>query len=193
MMVIADLEMVFRPSYSGVFVVHKKDGTGKKLFKDKHQSTLQHFPSWITNEIDVSKGFAAERTILDFASAGRKMDKLMDASEFILLSAEDSMVVNGQTPTQTFFDESQNIPTFQALVNEIDPTLYQFNDETGEMELVRGLYAWGTGSSNALGKGSFESHIKGLFEAWGAGEETEAWVPLFFDWTCRPGITREFY
>jgi hypothetical protein len=41
MLAIADLMMIVIPSFTGVFMVHKKDGTGKTLFRDKHQSTLQ--------------------------------------------------------------------------------------------------------------------------------------------------------
>lgn len=193
MMIIADLEMLFRPSYSGIFVVHKKDGTGKKLFRDKHQSTLQHFPKWIVGELDVSKGFATERTILDFASSDTKIEKLKDASEFVLLSGEDSMVANGQTPTQSFFDESQNIGNLQTLINEIDPALYQMSEDTGRLELVRQIFCWGTGSSNAVGRGSFESHFNGIADAFNSGSDTDAWVPIFMDWTCRPGIGSEDY
>lgn len=192
MMIIAAIESVFRPSYSGVFVVHKKDGTGKKLFRDKYQNTLAHLPTWIFNEIH-GANWAAERTTLDFNPGETKTEKLRDASEFVLLSAEDSMVVNGQTPTQTFLDESQNIPTFQELVGEIDPTLYQYNEDLGGLELVRNIYAWATGSSNAIGKGKYEAFYRGLLNDWEAGKETDAWVPVFFNWTCRPGIDREFY
>lgn len=41
MMAIAALEILVFPSYNGVFITHKKEGTGRKLFKDKLQSTLQ--------------------------------------------------------------------------------------------------------------------------------------------------------
>ena len=193
MMAIADLDMITIPSFTGVFMVHKKDGTGKTLFRDKHQSTLQHFPTWITREMDVSKGFSSESTIIDFDPGDTKATKGMDISEFRLLSAEDTMAVNGRTPTKSLLDEAQNIPTYQKVKAEIDPTLYQYNPDTQEMELVRAIYAWGTGSSNNTGQGAFENDFKGILEAWQGGEDTAGWVPLFFDWTCRPGMTRAFY
>ena len=193
MMAIADLEMITMPSWTGVFMVHKKDGTGKTLFRDKHQSTLQHFPVWMVKEIDVSKGFSAESTIIDFDPGDTKATKGMDISEFRLLSAEDSMAVNGRTPTRSLFDECQNIPNYQRLKGEIDPTLYQSNPATGKMELVRSLWAWGTGSSNNTGQGAFENDFKGVLEAWQGRQPTQGWVPLFFDWTCRPYMSRDFY
>ena len=143
MLAIADLEMITKSSYTGVFMVHKKDGTGKTLFRDKHQSTLQHFPQWISREIDVSKGFSSESTIIDFDPGDTKATKGMDISEFRLLSAEDTMAVNGRTPTQSFVDEAQNVPTYQKVKAEIAPTLYQFNLDTGEYDLVRQIFAWG--------------------------------------------------
>ena len=193
MMAIVDLDMVTMPSWTGVFMVHKKDGTGKTLFRDKHQSTLQHFPTWITGEFDVAKGFSAESTIIDFDPGTTKATKGMDISEFRLLSAEDSMTVNGRTPTRSLFDECQNIHTYQKIKGEIAPTLYQQNPETGKYDLVRSIWAWGTGSSNASGQGSFENDFKGLLDAWQGRQPTQGWVPLFFDWTCRPGMRRDFY
>jgi len=193
MMAIADIEMVCTPSWTGVFMVHKKEGTGKGLFRDKHQNTLQHMPGWIVNEIDVSKGFSSESTIIDFDPGDTKAKKGMDVSEFRLLSAEDSMVVNGKTPTISMFDECQNIPTYQLIKKEIMPSLKQFNIETGEMDVNRCIWAWGTGSSNNTGNGAFESDFKSLLESWQARRNTSGWVPLFFDWTCRPGMTRKEY
>lgn len=193
MMAIADVEMVTTPSWTGVFMVHKKDGTGKGLFRDKHQSTLQHLPRWIVDEIDVSKGFSTESTILDFDPGTSKVNKGMDISEFRLLSAEDSMVVNGKTPTISMFDECQNIPTYQTIKKEIAPALKQFNPETGEMDVRRCVWAWGTGSSNNTGQGSFENDFKGLLERWTSRSNTHGWIPLFFDWTCRPGMTIKEY
>lgn len=190
---IVDVDMITTPSWTGVFMVHKKDGTGKGLFRDKHQSTLQHFPKWIVDEIDVSKGFSTESTIIDFDGGGSKVSKGMDISEFRLLSAEDSMVVNGKTPTISLFDECQNIPTYGTIKKEISPALMQLNPETGEMDVKRCIWAWGTGSSNNTGAGAFEGDFKALLERWNSRANTHGWVPLFFDWTCRPGMTLKVY
>ncbi|MFO0447253.1 MAG: hypothetical protein ACK52I_00960 [Pseudomonadota bacterium] len=193
MMAMASLEAVVRSSFSGVFMVHKKEGTGKTLFRDKFQSTFQHLPHWMIGEVDVSKGFSSESAILDFDPGDTKAQKGRDISEFRLLSAEDSMTVNGRTPTWSLFDEAQNIPTFQTVKAEIDPTMYQFNKAKGRFELVRQAFAWGTGSSNNTGQGAFENDFKSLLAAWEGGEDTAGWVPVFMDWTCRPGMNREFY
>lgn len=192
MMAIAALEAIVRNSYSGVFITHKKDGTGKKLFKDKFQSTLQHVPSWVRSAWN-EDNWSAERVVLEFAREQGKGNKGRDTSEFLLLGSDDSMVVNGQTPTQSFFDECQNIPTYQLIKGEIDPTMFQFNENTGQFEMVRQIFAWGTGSSNNTGKGAFEADFKALLEAWQSGEETYGWVPVFMDWTCRPGMNKAHY
>ena len=192
MMAIAAIEAIVRNSYSGIFITHKKDGTGTKLFNDKFKSTLQHMPPWIRvawNE----DGWSATRVFIEFSKESGKGNKGRDASEFVLLGSEDSMVANGMTPTQTFFDECQNIPTYQLIKNEIDPTIFQFNENTGEMERNRAIYAWGTGSSNNTGKGAFEADFKTILETWQTGENTHGWVPLFMDWTCRPGMNSEHY
>jgi hypothetical protein len=194
MMAIAALEIIVTPSYNGVFIVHKKDGTGKKLFKDKLQSTLQHFPAWMRAAWEKNSGnWSAERVVLDFDGGEGKMNKGRDTSEFLLLGSDDSMTVNGQTPSRSFFDEAQNNSNYQTMLGEIDPTMYQFNERTGTMDMVRAIYGWGTGSSNNTGKGSFEAHYKVTLEAWQTHEPTYGWVPLFMDWTCRPGMTKAHY
>lgn len=193
MLAMAALESVVRNAFSCVFLVHKKDGTGKPLFRNKFQSTFQHLPQWMIGEVDVAKGFSTESAIIDFDPATEKIRKGRDVAEVRLLSSEDSMNINGQTPTWSLFDESQNVPTFQLLKGEIDPTMYQFSMSTGRMELMRQCFAWGTGSSNNTGNGSFENDYKGLLETWQSGEETDGWIPVFMDWTCRPGMSREFY
>ncbi len=193
MLAMAALESVVKNAFSVVFMVHKKDGTGKPLFRNKFQSTFQHLPEWMIGEVDVAKGFSTESAIIDFDPATEKLRKGKDVSEVRLLSSEDSMNINGQTPTWSLFDESQNIPTLQLLRGELDPTMYQFNMATGRMELVRQAFMWGTGSSNNTGNGAFENDYKGILEAWQSGEETDGWVPLFMDWTCRPGMRYDFY
>lgn len=194
MMAIAALEIVVNSSYSGVFITHKKDGTGRKLFKDKLQSTLQHLPSWMRAAWkDKPDNWSADRVVIDFDQQAGKGNRGRDTSEFLLLGSEDSMTVNGQTPSRSYFDEAQNISTYQTMIGEIDPTMYQFNDRTGMMEMVRAIYGWGTGSSNNTGKGSFEAHFKTNLEAWQTGDSTYGWVPLFMDWTCRPGMTKAHY
>lgn len=194
MMAIAALEILVFPSYNGVFITHKKEGTGRKLFKDKLQSTLQHLPAWMRAAWrDRPDNWSAERVVIDFDQQEGKGNKGRDTSEFLLLGSEDSMTVNGQTPSRSFFDETQNIPTYQTMIGEIDPTMYQFNERTGMMEMVRAIYAWGTGSSNNTGKGSFEAHFKVTLEAWQSREPNYGWVPLFMDWTCRPGMTKAHY
>jgi len=192
-MAMAAIRSVTVPSFTGVFMVHKKDGTGKTLFRDKFQSTFQHLPKWMLAGVDVSKSFSAESAIMDFDKGDTKITKGMDVSEMRLLSAEDSMAVNGRTPTWSLFDECQNIPTYQTIKGEIDPSMFQFNIKTGKMDLVRQILAWGTGSSNNTGNGAFENDFRSLLEAWEGGEDTAGWTPLFFDWTCRPGMTKAFY
>lgn len=193
MMALVSLEMLVVPSWTGVFMVHKKEGTGKGLFRNKHQNTIQHFPQWMTAELDVAKGFSTTSTIIDFDPGTSKLDKGVDTSEFFLLSAEDSMVVNGKTPKRSMFDEAQNIATYQTAKGEIKPTLIQFNPKTGEMDMSRSIWAWGTGSSNNTGNGMFENDFKGILEKWFAHKNTSGWIPMFWDWTCRPGMTRKAY
>lgn len=193
MLAIAALEAVVRQSYKGVFVTHDKGGTGKTLFEDKFKNTWQHLPNWITKEADKSGNWSREQVVIDFDPGEGKMDRKKDASYFDLKGSEDTQAINGLTPSQIYFDETQQIWTYQTIKAEADPTMYQFDEVEGTFRMVRQIFAWGTGSSNTSGKGAFEADFRGILDAWNSGADTYGWIPLFFNWTCRPGINRAFY
>jgi hypothetical protein len=192
MLAIAAIKAIVTQSFTGIFMVSKKDVTGRKLFKDKFGSTLQHVDPWIRSAWS-EDNWSADRIVLGFEKAAKKGDKGMDASEFMLLASEDSMVANGLTPTWSMFDEAQDISTAEQIVAQLDPTLYRFNDRKGGMDRFGQIFLWGTGSSSATGNGAFEAMIRRLSNDWTTGKPTDGWVPLFFDWSCRPGVTFEFY
>lgn len=192
MMAIACLEAATMNSYKGVFVTHDKQGTGQTLFEDKFKNTWQHLPNWIIKDTHASN-WRGDQVVIDFDPGDSKSEKKRNASYFDLLGSDDTQKVNGRTPTRVYFDETQQIWSYQVIKAEIDPTMYQFNEATGKMDLVRAVYAWATGSSNTIGQGAFEADFTGLLQAWNSGEDTFGWLPVFFNWTCRPGVNQAFY
>jgi len=90
------------------------------------------------------------------------------------------------------FDETQNIATYTAMKLEDRPSMLS-SDEEGIIRIKRQLVAYGTGSSNQTGKGVFENEYKSTTANFMSGKDTSTFVPLFFDFTCRPNMTDERY
>lgn len=59
--------------------------------------------------------------------------------------------------------------------------------------VANGIVTHNTGTSNPVGKGIWLKDWRALYKATMAGEQTGGWIVLFFDWTCRPKATLEWY
>ena len=55
------------------------------------------------------------------------------------------------------------------------------------------LLVWGTGGEMDKGGKAYETEFYDALKHWEEGNFENGMIPLFFDWTTRPGITKEFY
>jgi len=99
--------------------------------------------------------------------------------------------INGGSPQITLIDEIGLFDIFAGMMAEGRPTLYFYNDKTGEMEMRRQFFAWGTGGEMDKGGAAFESEFKAALEAWKERKFNHAVIPLFFDAWAREGMTQK--
>ena len=59
--------------------------------------------------------------------------------------------------------------------------------------MKRQIIAWGTGGLMDKGGKAYEEEYNACVEQWNKRIFSSGMIPLFFDWTCRPGITKEHY
>ena len=90
-------------------------------------------------------------------------------------------------------DEAGYIGILGAMMKEARPTFFWQNPETLKMEHKRQIIIWGTGGSMDHGGHAYEEEFITCLDKWRKREFTNGIIPMFFDWTCRPGITQEFY
>jgi hypothetical protein len=186
------LKMLVEASYKGVLVTDDVEFTGKAIFSDKLQACIQILllrnpwmkpaktPNWSTKKITHA-----------WSTGSAKQEQKTFSSDYTLAASNETQTINGTTPSEVDFDECQNIPTYQDIKLEARPTMLSNVD--GIIRVARQIWAYGTGSKKQSGGGSFENEYKGTLTKWKKGEDTSSFVPMFFDRTCRPGMTDELY
>ena len=187
------MTMLVRTSYKGVLVADDVKTTGHAIFNDKFKASFRYIMErhrWLCPP--KATNFAADNVTFDWSQATSKTEAGMYASNYSIASADDTQAINGQTPSKVVFDETQNISTYTAMKLEARPSMLS-SDEQGVIRIKRQLISYGTGSSNQTGKGVFENEYKSTTSKFVQGKDTSTFVPLFFDWTCRPNMTEERY
>lgn len=185
------MTMLVRTSYKGVLVADDVKTTGHAIFNDKFKSSFRFVLEkhrWLCPP--KTSNFAADNVTFDWTQGATKTEAGMYSSNFSIASADDTQAINGQTPSKVVFDETQNIHTYMAMKLEARPSMLS-SDANGAIRIKRQLLAYGTGSSNQRGKGVFENEFKTTMDGFVQGKSTSSFVPLFFDWTCRPNMTEE--
>lgn len=173
----------------GVVAADDLEVTGKGIFEDKIKFPLLELDDWMKPE-----GIARTSTkelMMDFDPGQSKSDRKRLSGKVSLVAAT-ATAINGQTPSWVLLDEATDMDQFDKIVLEINPTQYRLNEETFKLDVARQLVAWSTGTSGGKGKGRYENAYKELINKWQQKKNTGAYVPLFFDKTCRPGWTPEF-
>ena len=186
------LTILTRASWKGVLVTDDVEFTGKNIFADKLQACIQILilkNPWMAPAKWVN--WSSKKVTAAWSVGSTKSEQRTFSSDYTLAASNETQTINGTTPSMVRFDECQNISTYQDIKLEARPTMLANID--GVMRIIRQLWAWGTGSRKQTGGGAFENEYKGSLAAWREGKDTSTFVPLFFDRTCRPGITDKDY
>ena len=187
------IRMLVQTSYKGVLVTDDVEFTGKNIFNDKLKACYQYlvrFNPWM--KPGKVPNYSEKKIIFDWSEGTGKDSQKAISAEYALAASDDTQTINGTTPSKIVFDETQNIPTYQAIKLEARQTMLSTGID-GTIRVARQIAAYGTGSSHQRGKGSFENEYKGTIGKWNRREGTSSFVPMFLDWTCRPNMTRSRY
>lgn len=179
-------DMVFKTNHFMKFITEDKD-KAEEIFEDKLKFVFSELPFWmkpnVLNERD------------NLFKLGEKPEKgtKEGVGSKILVVAPKKTAVAGGAPQKVKIDEAGNIPILNKMINNARPTMLKFNPITKKLELKRQLIYWGTGGEMEKGGKAFETEFLSLLKQWNDGDYSAATVPLFFDWTCRPGADQAMY
>jgi hypothetical protein len=178
---------ITRRSSSQVFIAHDKE-SGETILEDKIKFVYGHLEPWLQlpalNDAD-----GAFR--ITFDQTGQKgVKKTMSSSVGTRTPAVNA--INSRSPDIILIDEAGGIPMYDRMVFEGRPALVGMDHKTGRIRMKRQLIAWSTGGLPS-GKGVYEREFKGSLTKWREGNHDDFMVPIFLDWTCRPGVTVQNY
>lgn len=167
--------------------IAEDDETGIEILDDKFKPSFEGLPNWLRPETknDQKKLYVA------YFNSGAKKGQKNTRRTTMRVVAPKKTAINGGSPDVAMVDEAGLIGIFNRMAKEARPTM--FGEKDGKIVMKRQLVAWGTGGDNDKGKGDFERELRSLINKWQNGDYSEGIVPIFLDWTCRPGISREFY
>ena len=73
------------------------------------------------------------------------------------------------------------------------PTMFVMDEDTKKLEVARQIVVWGTGGEMDKGGKAYEDEFYDAKKKWDEGHFSNGIIPIFLDWTTRPGITRDYY
>jgi hypothetical protein len=184
---IALCKAITRKNFFLKMVAQDKDKT-VEIFEDKIKYPFTEIPSWLKPEVmnDRDNLFRfAKKTSLKGTKGG--------LNSKIQVVAPSGSAINGGSPQLVLIDEAGYIPILGRMIKEARPTMFMQDPETKKLKMTRQIIVWGTGGEMDKGGKSFETEFYNNLDLWNEGKYSSGMIPLFFDWTTRPGITKEFY
>lgn len=159
----------------------------EEIFEDKLKYPFSQLPPWMTPNV------LNERDNLFKLGYKPEKGQKEGVGSKILVEAPKRTAIAGGAPQKVKIDEAGNINILSQMINNARPTMFWYNPRTKQMEMKRQLWFWGTGGEMDKGGKAFETVYMAIYDAFMAGDYSAGIVPLFFDWTCRAGISQEIY
>lgn len=179
-------KILFSPNFFLKFITQDKL-KGEEIFEDKIKYPFAELPDWmkpvVRNDRDNLFALGYKEQKGDREGANTKLQVV----------APSKTAISGGSPSLSFIDEAGNIPILTQIIEDGNPTMYWMNPKTGQIEIKRQLVVWGTGGDMDKGGKAFEREFMAALKRWQERNFSSGIVPVFFDWTTRPGITQEFF
>lgn len=184
---IAVAKLIMNKNYFIKFITMDKD-SGIEIFEDKIKFPFGELPKAMRPEVsnDRDNLFRLSRKTGSKGVKGGVNSKLQ-------VVAPSGSAINGGSPQLVMVDEAGYIGILGRMIKEARPTMFMMNDETGKLEMTRQIVIWGTGGEMDRGGKAYETEFFDALDHWNKGNFEHGIIPVFFDWTTRPGITKEFY
>ncbi len=184
---IALIKLITNKNYFIKFITQDKE-TGEEIFEDKIKYPFGELPKFLKPSVsnDRDNLFRLSRKTDSKGTKGGVNSKFQ-------IVAPSGSAINGGSPQLVMVDEAGYIKILGRMIKEARPTMFMMNDKTGKLEMKRQIVVWGTGGEMDKGGKAYETEFHDALKHWNEGNFENGMIPIFFDWTTRPGITKEFY
>ena len=159
-----------------------------EIFEDKIKYPFNELPSYLKLSVLNDRD-----NMLRFGKKAEKKGSKNGANSKIQVVAPSTAAINGGSPQMVLIDEAGYISILGKMIKEARPTMFMQDQETKKLKMTRQIIVWGTGGEMDKGGKAFEVEFYDNLKLWNEGKYSSGMIPLFFDWTTRPGITKEFY
>ena len=167
--------------------------TAEEIMEDKLKYPVSQMPAWLRPNV---KGDSHEELVFQRGIAGQKGARGGANSRFGVVAPSVS-AINAGAPPIVMIDEAGYIKSLGKMMRESRPTMFRQSLKTGELEMMRQVIIWSTGGvdegKNRVKTKSFEEEVNHARDKWKKQEFDYGIIPVFFDWTTRPGMTKGFY
>lgn len=179
-------DVIFKTNHFMKFITEDKE-KAVEIIEDKLKFAFSTLPWWMTPDV------LNERD--DMFKMGYKQEKgrKEGAGSKIQVTAAKRTAIAGGSPQKVKIDEAGNIGIVGVMIGNSEPTRLFFNPATRKLEIKRQLWAWGTGGEMDKGGRAFEVELSAHMKLWDDRKFSTGIIPVFLDWTCRPGATQQNY
>jgi hypothetical protein len=160
----------------------------QEIYDDKIMFPFGELPKWFKPEVS---NFRENFLRLSKKSGSKGTRKGVNSK--LQVVAPSVSAINGGAPPLVLIDEAGYIGILGKMIKEARPTMFMTDAKTGKLKMTRQIIVWGTGGEMDKGGKAFETEFHSTLEHWNNRNFEQGIIPLFFDWTSRPGITRKFY
>jgi hypothetical protein len=183
----AGKKIIFKKNFFIKFITEDKD-KGLEIYEDKIKASFTAWPEWVTPKVLNWSG-----THLRLGSKGDQKGRNEGVGSSILTDAPSITAIAGGSPNTCLVDEAGNISIFSKMMQDANPTMSSQDPVTKKIKMNRQFIGWGTGGDMERGGKSFEFEFMVAVRQWKERKWGSGIIPIFFDWTTRPGIDQEFY
>lgn len=181
------LDIIFKKNYFIKFIT-ESDKKVQEIYEDKIKASYTAFPEWMVPDMLNWTGHH-----LRLGKKGTRKGRDEGVGSSILTEAPNETAIAGGSPNKALVDEAGNINIFSKMKQDAEPTMSALDPVTNKIRMVRQFIGWGTGGDMEKGGKSFEFEYMSAVKLWKERIWGSGIVPIFFDWSTRPGITQEFY
>lgn len=185
-------KMMFNRNIFVKFITMDVD-SAEEMLEDKFKYPVSELEDWIRPSVSSDSA-----TALRFSRKIKgKKGVRGGANSKINIVAPSVSAINGGAPAIVGVDEAAYIKMLGKMIRESRPTMFKYNPKTNQLEQKRQLVVWSTGATEEgekrIKSKAFEQEFITCVNNWKKKNFDYGIVPIFFDWTTRPGVTKEFY
>jgi hypothetical protein len=179
-------DVVFKRNHFMKFITEDQE-KAEEIFEDKLKYAFSQLPYWMKPDVINERD-----NLFKLGKKDGKGEKKGVNSRILVVPPKRTAVAGG-APQKVKIDEAGNIGILSVMINNARPTMLWFNPKTKKLEIKRQLWFWGTGGEMEKGGAAFQSEFMAIVNQWKDRNFDSCIIPLFLDWTARPGATQEDY